>query len=465
MKFEHILIVDDDVNASTVVRRILEKKGYKASCAHSAEEALALLEEREFDLLLIDLVLPGMDGLTLLKKVKKMNSALITIIITAYGTINTAVEALKIGASDFMEKPLVPEKLFHVLQKNFEAQRLRKEVAALRSDLADRYRFASIIGKHPKMQRIFKLIESVSDTDSSVLITGETGTGKELVARAVHFQGNRAHRPFVVINCAALPENLLESELFGYEQGAFTGANSSKLGKLEQAEGGTVFLDEIGDMPMGLQAKLLRAIQEKKIEPLGSTRTASLSIRFISATNKELSKEIALNRFRMDLFYRLNVIPINIPPLRERNDDIPLLVDHFLDKLSKSMGTTRPHVSPAVMSRLMVHSWPGNVRELENVTERAIIENQGEIIEAVRFSDVAMPPGADPAPRPLIKDPELSLKAVRDQIVSELEREYFKITLDRYQGSIKQTARHARVDTRTVRRKMRRFRLDKWDYK
>jgi len=465
MEKRRILIIEDDVNTCTVLVRILLKDGYIADCAHSGEQAVSLISEKDYDLLMIDMVLPGMDGFALLKKIKKTNPDILTVIVTAYGSINSAVKALKAGANDFLEKPVVPEKLLHVLRKAFEEQRLRNEVAALRSDLSQRYQFANIVGQHLEMKIMFRLIESVADTISPVLISGETGTGKDLVARAIHYQSKRKHQPFVAINCAALPENLLESELFGYERGAFTSANKSKIGKVEQADGGTLFLDEIGDMPLAVQGKLLRAIQTKKIERLGGTRSISLNIRIISATNKNLSHEIARKRFRLDLFYRLNVVPINIPPLRERVEDIPLLVDHFLEKLGRVKGNARWRISEKALSQLMAHSWPGNVRELENVLERALIFNQDHLIEDILFSNIKMNSSASEADSNLVINLDLPLSTMRYRLLGRLEHEYLTKLLKKYQGSIKRTAAHAGLDVRTVRRKMKDFNLDKWDFK
>ena len=465
MEKRRILIIEDDINTSTVLVRILVKDGYIADCSHSGEQAVSLISEKDYDLLVIDMVLPGIDGLALLEKVKIINPDILSVIVTGHGSINSAVKALKAGANDFLEKPVVPEKLLHVLHKAFEERRLRNEVATLRSNLSQRYQFANIVGEHPKMEMIFRLIETVAETTPPVLIIGETGTGKDLVARAIHYQSKRRDQPFIAINCAALPENLLESELFGYERGAFTGANRRKIGKIEQADGGTLFLDEIGDMPMAVQGKLLRAIQTKKIERLGSTRSISLNLRIISATNKILPQEISQKRFRLDLFYRLNVVPINIPPLRERVEDIPLLVDHFLEKLARLKGNTRWRISERALSKLMTHSWPGNVRELENVLERALIFNQGHVIEDILFSNIKMNPSALEADSNLVNNLDLPLSTMRDRILARLEHEYLTKLLKKYQGSIKRTAAHAGVDVRTVRRKMRDFDLDKWDFK
>lgn len=460
-----ILIIEDDINSSTVFSRILVKSGYVVDCIQSGEKAIPMISKKDYNLLIIDMVLPGMDGVELLKKVKKINPDILTIIITAYGSINLAVKALKAGANDFLEKPVVPEKFLLVLGKAFEAQRLKKEIVALRSDLSQIYQFGNIIGKHRKMKMLFQLIESLDDTVSPVLITGETGTGKDLVARAIHYQSKRKDQPFVAINCAALPENLLESELFGYERGAFTGANKRKIGKIEQAAGGTLFLDEIGDTPLSIQAKLLRAVQTKKIERLGGTRTISLDIRIISATNKDLSHEIDRKRFRLDLFYRLNVVPIKIPPLRERMEDIPLLIDHFLEKQSRIKDDACSRISEKALSRLMAHSWPGNVRELENVLERALIFNQGNVIEDVLFSDLKIDLSGFEVNSSLTINFDLPLGTLRDNIITRLEHEYLTKLLKKYLGSIKRTAEHAEIDARTVRRKMKDFNLDKWNFK
>ncbi len=466
MKARQILIVEDDINTSKVVARILENEGYTVDCTSSAEKAYAMTIKGSYDLLIIDMILPNMDGLSLLKKVKKRNPHILTIIVTGYGSITSAVKSLKAGANDFLEKPLAPEKLLHVLNKVFDEQRLKNEIVALKSILIQRNKCSNIIGKHPRMQMIFQLIESLKDTDATVLITGETGTGKELVARAIHFQSHRQHHPFVAINCASVPETLFESELFGFERGAFTGANKRKLGKLEQAQGGTVLLDEIGDMPITVQGKLLRALQEKKTERLGNEKCTSipLDIRIISATNKNLETEISQQKFRIDLFYRLNVVPINIPPLRERIEDIPLLVEHFLNTMAWDKGKPTPRISGKALSLLMSHTWPGNIRELENVLERALIMNQGQVIEDIPFLST-MNQLAFPEAPSMVVDPELSLKTIRNRAMEEIEKHYLNIILKKYRGSIKLTADHAGIDVRTVRRKMKNYGLDKRTFK
>jgi len=465
MKMLTILIIEDDINSSTVFSRILIKDGYDVDCVTNGEQAVSMISKEDYDLLIIDMILPGMNGFELLKKVKKINPDILTIMVTAHASINLAVNALKAGANDFIEKPVVPEKFLHLIRKTFEAQHLKNEVTALRSDLSQRYEFANIVGKHRKMKMIFQLIESLTNTLSPVLITGETGTGKDLVARAIHYQSKRKDKPFVPINCAALPANLLESELFGYEKGAFTGANKRKIGKVEQADGGTLFLDEIGDAPLPIQVKLLRTVQTRKIERLGSTKSISLNIRIISATNKNLSREITKKRFRMDLFYRLNVVPIDIPPLRERVEDIPLLVDYFLAKKRRVKDNACSSISEQTLSQLMEHSWPGNVRELENVLERALIFNKGSVIEHILLANIKMDTSNLETDSSLAVNTDLPLATLRNNICDRLESEYITKLLKKYQGSVKRTAEHAGVSVRTIRRKMKNFNLDKWDFK
>jgi len=465
MKMLTILIIEDDINSSTVFSRILIKDGYDVDCVTNGEQAVSMISKEDYDLLIIDMILPGMNGFELLKKVKKINPDILTIMVTAHASINLAVNALKAGANDFIEKPVVPEKFLHLIRKTFEAQHLKNEVTALRSDLSQRYEFANIVGKHRKMKMIFQLIESLTNTLSPVLITGETGTGKDLVARAIHYQSKRKDKPFVPINCAALPANLLESELFGYEKGAFTGANKRKIGKVEQADGGTLFLDEIGDAPLPIQVKLLRTVQTRKIERLGSTKSISLNIRIISATNKNLSREITKKRFRMDLFYRLNVVPIDIPPLRERVEDIPLLVDYFLAKKRRVKDNAYSSISEQTLSQLMEHSWPGNVRELENVLERALIFNKGSVIEHILLANIKMDTSNLETDSSLAVNTDLPLATLRNNICDRLESEYITKLLKKYQGSVKRTAEHAGVSVRTIRRKMKNFNLDKWDFK
>lgn len=465
MQAYRLLIVEDDINSAKLLARVLQSKGYSVDYVSSAEEALGLLAEVDYDLLLIDLVLPGMNGLDFFKCVKETHSDVPAVIATAYGSITSAVDALKAGASDYVEKPIFPEKLLHILNRIFEARRLKDEVVALRADLFRRYRFSNIIGKHPKLQQIFGIIASLAGMDSAVLITGETGTGKDLVARAIHFESHRKNGPFVAINCASLPETLLESELFGYERGAFTGAHRRKEGKLEQARGGTVFLDEIGDMPLSLQSKLLRTVQEKKIERLGGIRQISLDFRIIAATNKDLTAELASNRFRLDLYYRINVVPVHLPPLRERPEDIPLLADHFLEKLAVKFSRPVPTLSGKALSSLLSHPWPGNVRELENVLECAMVFARGNVIDEIPFGRQSVQSPASDKDQFDKLDSDLPLSLVRDQAVAQIEKQYLARLLKKNKGSIGRTAAQAEIDPRTVLRKMKLYGLSRFDFK
>lgn len=460
-----LLVVEDELNSAKYLSRILDSEGYSTEYVGSAEEALAQIGREDFDLLVIDKVLPGMDGLDLLKRAKETNPDILAVIITAYGSIKSAVEALKLGASDFVEKPIVPEKLLHILNRTLEERRLKREVVALKAGLLERYQFRSLVGKHPKMRQVYGIIESLSGVDAPVLITGETGTGKDLVARAIHFESHRKNGPFVAINCAAVPETLLESELFGYERGAFTGAVRRKEGRFELAQGGTLFLDEIGDISYPLQAKLLRTIQEKKIEHLGGNRSISLDLRIIAATNKDLSEELASRRFRLDLYFRLNVVPIHLPPLRERVEDIPLLVERLLTKFSQNHNRPIPKLSQGAMAKLMNHMWPGNVRELENVLERALVLTQDNLIEESILSFSPVESSVPEGERLSVISTNMPLAAVRNQAVARIEREYLTALLRKNKGAIGLTAADAQIDARTVLRKMKQYGLAKSDFK
>ena len=356
----------------------MSSDGYEVKAAGTAEEGLKLAGD--VDLILTDLKLPGMDGLALLEQLRAQNAHMPVIVMSAFGTVEIAVEAMKKGAVDFLPKPFSLDHLTVVVEKALEVRKLRDENRELREALGQRYQFENIIGRSAAMQEIFATIMRVAPTRATVLLAGESGVGKDMIARAIHQHSPRKDRPFVKINCTAIPENLMESELFGYEKGAFTGANTSKPGKFEQADTGTVFLDEIGDVPASIQVKLLRVLQEREFERLGSNKTQHTDVRVIAATNVDLRAALEQGTFREDLYYRLNVVPMNIPPLRERKEDIPYLVEHFAKKFGGE-------ISEGAMERLMSYHWPGNVRELENVVERSVLLAQGPRVEAERRQD------------------------------------------------------------------------------
>jgi DNA-binding NtrC family response regulator len=375
-----VLVVDDEEKLRRVVELQLKTAGFEVEQAGSAEEALKLTDGA--DVILTDLRLPGISGLELLANLRRQDSHTPVIVMTAFGSIETAVDAMKAGAVDFLPKPFSLDHLMTVINKALEIRTLRDENRELRAELGQRYEFDNIVGRSDAMREIFGTVERVAPTRATVLLCGESGVGKDLIARAIHHHSPRDGRPFVKINCTALPENLMESELFGYEKGAFTGANTTKPGKFEQADTGTVFLDEIGDVPASVQVKLLRILQEREFERLGSNKTRHIDVRVLAATNVDLRAALEQGTFREDLYYRLNVLPINIPPLRERKADIPFLADHFVKKLRKDLGTAAQSISESAIQRLLEYHWPGNVRELENVIERSMVLATNSILEA-----------------------------------------------------------------------------------
>lgn len=375
-----ILVVDDEKNYLIVLEALLAPEGYEVITADNPEKALQLIRETDLDLVITDMKMPGISGMDILEEAKRINADIPIIIMTAFGTIEMAVEAMKKHAYDYIEKPFKNEALKLTVKKALDNYRLIKENRLLSEALSDRYRFGNIIGKSRPMQEIYDLIKKVSQTKTSVLITGESGTGKELIANAIHYNSPRKERPFISVNCGALTETLLESELFGHEKGAFTGAVSMKKGRFELADGGTLFLDEISETSPALQVKLLRVLQEMEFERVGGTKTIDVDVRILSASNRNLKEDVSKGRFREDLFYRLNVIHIEVPSLRERSEDIRLLANHFIDKYYAEKNGIKPELSPEVWKILFNHNWPGNIRELENVIERAVVLNSGEVI-------------------------------------------------------------------------------------
>ena len=393
-----VLVVEDEPKMLRLLELNLSDEGYTTRSAASAEAALSLLRQESVDLVLTDLRLPGMDGLEFLQAAKRVSAALPVVVMTAYGTVETAVEAMKAGASDYVLKPFSLEEVKLIIRKELDVHHLREENRSLREALGRRYEFKNIVARSPKMQEALGTVERVAPTNSTVLLGGESGVGKDLIARAIHQHSRRASGPFVKINCTAIPENLLESELFGYEKGAFTGAVASKPGKFELADKGTVFLDEIGDVPGAIQVKLLRVLQEREFERLGGTRTLKVDVRLVAATNRDLRAALEQGTFRKDLYYRLNVVPISIAPLRERKEDIPYLVDHFIARFAREAGKPIEGITPAAMKLLTAFHWPGNVRELENIIERAVALFVGTVIDVGDVQlDVSpwQPPQAD----------------------------------------------------------------------
>jgi len=425
-----ILVVEDEEKLRRVIELQLVSAGFEVDKAGTAEDGLKIVDRA--DMVLTDLRLPGMDGLQFLALIRRQNSLVPVVVMTAFGSIETAVESMKAGATDFLLKPFSLDHLMQVVNKALEVRALRDENRQLKEELGRRYEFDNIIGRSANMQEIFAIIERVGPTRATVLLAGESGVGKDLIARAIHFHSPRRDRPLVKINCTAIPENLMESELFGYEKGAFTGANTTKPGKFEQADTGTVFLDEIGDVPGPIQVKLLRVLQEREFERLGSNVTRHIDVRVIAATNQDLRAALEQGTFREDLYYRLNVVPINIPPLRERKQDIPFLANHFLKKLAPDAGRHVEAITDAAMEKLIGYHWPGNVRELENVIERSLVMATGTQLDA---ADIKLE--SAPRPRPQSEANFLPEGLSLDQYEQDIIRE----ALRRADGNKSQAAR------------------------
>jgi DNA-binding NtrC family response regulator len=425
-----ILVVEDEEKLRRVVELQLKGAGFEVEQAGTVEQAMRLADRA--DIILTDLRLPGVSGLELLANLRRQDSHTPVVVMTAFGSIETAVEAMKAGAVDFLPKPFSLDHLMTVVNKALELRTLRDENRQLRAELSQRYEFDNMVGHSEGMREIFSTITRVAPTRATVLLCGESGVGKDMIARAIHHHSPRADRPFVKINCTALPENLMESELFGYEKGAFTGANTTKLGKFEQADTGTVFLDEIGDVPASVQVKLLRILQEREFERLGSNKVKHIDVRVLAATNVDLRAALEQGTFREDLYYRLNVLPINIPPLRERKEDIPYLAGFFVKKLGKDLGSPVQSISDAAMERLIGYHWPGNVRELENVLERSMVLANGAVLEA---GDVKL--DTAPAARFTTADNFLPEGTTLDQY----EQAIIKEALRRANGNKSQAAR------------------------
>ena len=456
MEGKRILVVDDDKTIVELLRDFLQKQGAEVITAGCASEAICAMEQVDVDVLLTDLVLPDLDGLQLLEKLRDLPVAPVAVVFTGHGSISSAVQAMKLGALDYITKPFHLEEIRIVLDKALGFRQLKRENIQLKQQLRDKYRFENLLGHSEGMQAVQRMVERVADTDSTVLIIGESGTGKELVARALHYNSRRRERPMVVVNCSAIPQELLESELFGHEQGAFTGAVRTRIGKFESAHGGTVFLDEIGDMSPHLQAKLLRVLQEHEIERLGGNRPIKVDVRVIAATHRNLEEAIKEGKFREDLYYRLNVIPIRIPPLRERLSDIPILVNHFLEKFNHSRGKRLRGFTSRAMDALMRYHWPGNVRELEHLVERMVVL-QGEGI--VDLEDLPSP-YSDVSPKTEGTQMKLPPEGINlPELMREMERSLVLQALERSQGVKSKAAELLGIHRTTLVEKMRRLGL------
>src|SRR5687767_14453015 len=448
----HVLFVDDEAALRALMAERLRDRGYEVVEAESGEKALDLLEQFAFDIVITDLRMPGIDGGRVIEAAVGRYPGIVGIVITGYGTVKDAVDAIKRGATDFVAKPFQFDELVHVLEKALEQRRLTSENAYLRSQLEERYQFGGILGRSKPMRALFQMLETVARSNSTILITGETGTGKEVVARAIHHNSPRRSHRFVALNVSAIPETLLEAELFGHVRGAFTGAIGARQGRFEQANKGTLFLDEVGTMSTALQMKLLRALQEREFERIGDSQTIKVDVRVIAATNSELSKMVAEGTFREDLYYRLHVIPIQLPPLRERRDDIPVLVKHFLEKFAPG---TAMQVSQGAMRALMAYQWPGNVRQLENAIERAVALGAGrrEIAITDLPAEVQTTPETTETPFVDFPDSGLDLPAY----LAKIERDLIQRSLDRTGGNRNKAAELLRIKRTTLVEKLKRL--------
>jgi len=456
-----ILVVDDEMIVCESCKRILEEEGYEAETALSGKEAFEKMKANPFDIVITDLKMPGIDGMEVLRTFRREYPDSIIIMITGFSTVETAVEAMKLGAFDYIPKPFTPDEVAIVVKKAIEKKNLMLENIYLRQELQEKYGFHNIVGKSKKMQEIYRIIAKVAVTDSTVLIYGQSGTGKELIARAIHFNSPRRVKQFVPVDCAVLSENLLESELFGHVRGSFTGAITTKPGLFEVADGGTVFLDEVGNISLSIQAKLLRVLQEREFTPVGGTKAKKVDIRLIAATNKDLEKMIKEEVFREDLYYRLNIVPISLPTLKDRQEDIPLLAVHFLKKYAEEMGKTIKGFTPEAMEKMMRYPWPGNIRELENVIERTVVMIDDEM---VRVEHLILPGQQEkeisenqiPVTSEELKEIK---KQMREKAVEEIERAFVLNALERHQWNVTRAAEEVGMLRPNFQALMRKYNL------
>src|SRR3990167_8319690 len=453
-----ILVVDDDASIREFLEIMLKRENFEVKTADNGQKAQKIMEKEQFDVVITDLQMPKMSGLELLKEIKTINPATTVLVITAFGSTESAVDAMKLGAFDYISKPFKIDEIKNRLKNALKNKNLSVENRIMRKELEKKYSFENIIGASEAMEKLFEMIERVSETKSNVLISGESGTGKELVAKAIHFNGPLKDKPFITVNCGAIPENLLESEMFGHKKGSFTGAIADKEGIFKVADGGTIFLDEIGELPLLLQVKLLRVIQEGTFRPVGSTDDVKVNVRLISATNKDLGKEVKEKRFREDLYYRMNVIHIYTPSLAERKSDIQILAEFFLDKYNQELGRQVQKISKEAMDILMKYSWPGNVRELENVIERAVALERGNAILPESLP-ISIKTGRERLSA--LINLEVTDRGVNmEDIVGRLEKDLLKQALTISNGIKKRAAKLLGISFRSMRYRLEKYGLE-----
>ncbi len=461
----HILIVDDDKAFRFATVALLNDEGYAVTAAATGEEARRIIDGQSFDLIISDLVMEGMNGIDLLQHITATNPDALIMMVTGFGSVQTAVEAMRLGAYDYLTKPCNNDELVIKVRRALEERQKTREILRLRTLVESTADFTSIITQNPKMEQVFKLVRQVAETDVTVLVQGETGTGKELIAKAIHLNSQRREKPFITVQCSAIPDTLLESELFGYERGAFTGAARQRIGKFEGANGGTIFLDEIADVPLDIQTKLLRILQDKQVSRIGSNVTTTADVRIIAATHRDLEAMVAQGKFRNDLLYRLNVFPIMLPPLRERLDDIPLLAEYFLRKHQSLARQPITGFAPPVIHAMMNYPWKGNIREMENLIKRAMIKTEGSTVTAIELPGMPVSEGAD---HEVLEPPSSTLipyKTYIDQVVRDAEQQYLLRVLRESKGNLNQVARILDIDRKTVYRKIEEYQIDVAQFK
>jgi two-component system, NtrC family, nitrogen regulation response regulator GlnG len=470
MSINHILVADDEESMRWVLSKALRKKGFIVDLAKDGSEALRLIQTSSYDLAILDIKMPGLTGLDLLDRIRESRQDLLVVIMTAEASMKNAIEAMKRGAYDYITKPFDLDVIDAIIEKVSRAREMTSQVSVLKEELKDRYQLEkTIIGNSPAMREVYKTIGKVAPSDITILIQGESGTGKELIARAIHYNSRRLGKPFIALNCAAIPKELLESELFGFEKGAFTGATERKLGKFEQANGGTIFLDEIGDMPLDLQAKILRVLQEKEVTRTGGNQNIGVDVRILAATNQKLEEVVRQKGFREDLYYRLNVVPINLVPLRERKEDIVPLVDYFLHKTCAELDTPVKSCDAAALDLLGSYAWPGNVRELENTIKRAVILSSDPLLTPADFPGLAAgKPGAQPAEEGLSLEGIVEMKLrscfsnmdrmesgdIHTVVLEQVERPLIRFVLEKTRGNQVRAADILGINRNTLRKKI-----------